>query len=65
LLLGHEYYVLVGKFNRLRRKRHDFIYESKNHVTHSEAKSCLETAKNLVEKIIALVKKENPERDLF
>jgi len=65
LLLGHEYYVLVGKFNRLRRKRHDFIYESKNHVTHSEAKSCLETAKNLVEKIIDLVKKENPERDLF
>jgi uncharacterized protein (UPF0332 family) len=65
LLLGHDYHVLVGKFNRLRRKRHDFIYESKNHVTHSEAKSCLETAKNLVEKIIALVKKENPERDLF
>lgn len=65
LLLGHEYYVLVGKFNRLRRKRHDFIYESKNHVTHSEAKSCLETAKNLVEKIIDLVRKENPERDLF
>lgn len=65
LLLGHEYYILVGKFNRLRRKRHDFIYESKNHVTHSEAKSCLETAKNLIERIITLVKEENPERDLF
>jgi uncharacterized protein (UPF0332 family) len=65
LLLGHEYYVLVGKFNRLRRKRHDFIYESENHVTHSEAESCLETAKNLVERIITLVKKENPERELF
>lgn len=65
MLLGHEYYVLVGKFNRLRRKRHDFIYESKNHVTHSEAKSCLETAKNLIERIITLVKRENPERDLF
>jgi len=65
LLLGHEYYVLVGKFNRLRRKRHDFIYESKNHVTHSEAKSCLETAKNLIDRIITLVKKENPEKDLF
>jgi len=65
LLLGQEYYVLVGKFNRLRRKRHDFIYESKNHVTHSEAKSCLETAKSLIERVITLVKKENPEKNLF
>jgi len=65
LLLGHEYYVLVDKFNRLRRKRHDFIYESKNHVTHSEAKSCLETAKNLIERINVLIRKENPEKDLF
>jgi len=65
LILGHEYDTLVSRFNRLRRKRHDFIYESKNHITHSEAKSCLETAKNLIERIITLVKKENPERDLF
>src|SRR3990167_3862129 len=32
LILGHEYGVLVSKFNRLRRKRHDFIYDSKNHI---------------------------------
>ncbi len=65
LLLGPEYYVLVSKFNRLRRKRHDFIYESKNHVTHSEAKSCLETARALIDKIILLVEKENPQRNLL
>jgi len=65
LLLGSEYYVLVSKFNRLRRKRHDFIYESKNHVTHSEAKSCLDTAKTLIDKIIILVEKDNPQKDLF
>lgn len=64
-LLGHEYSVLVDKFNRLRRKRHDFIYESKNHVTYSEAKSCLQTAKDLIERIIVLVKRENPQKDLF
>ncbi len=65
LILGHEYGALVSKFNRLRRKRHDFIYDSKNHITHSEAKSSLDTAKKLIDKIIDLVKQENPERYLF
>ncbi|MCP4653287.1 MAG: HEPN domain-containing protein [Candidatus Omnitrophica bacterium] len=65
LLLGHEYDTLVSKFNRLRRRRHDFIYESKNHVTHSEAEACLETADSLIKKIVSLVKEKNPERDLF
>ena len=65
LLLGPEYYVLVSKFNRLRRKRHDFIYESKNHVTHSEAKSYLGAAKALIDKIIVLVEEDNPQRELF
>lgn len=65
LILGHEYGALVSKFNRLRRKRHDFIYDSKNHITHSEAKSSLDTARKLIDKIIDLVKQENPERYLF
>ena len=65
LILGHEYGALVSKFNRLRRKRHDFIYDSKNHITYSEANSSLDTAKKLIDKIIDLVKQENSEKDLF
>jgi len=65
LMLGDEYHTLVSKFNRMRRKRHDFIYDSKNHITHSEAESSLKTAKKLIDKIIDLVKQENPEKDLF
>lgn len=65
LVLGHEYNTLVSKFNRLRRKRHDFIYDSKNRITHSEAISSLETAKKLIDEIIMLVRKENPESNLF
>ena len=65
LLLGEEYHSLVGKFNRLRRKRHDFIYDSKNHTTYQEAKSSLKTARRLIDKIAAIVKEENPEKDLF
>ena len=65
LVLGHEYDTLVSKFNRLRRKRHDFIYDSKNRITHSEAISSLETAKKLIDEIIMLVRKENPDSNLF
>jgi uncharacterized protein (UPF0332 family) len=65
LVLGHEYDTLVSKFNRLRRKRHDFIYDSKNRITYSEAISSLETAKKLIDEINMLVRKENPESNLF
>ena len=64
-ILGQDYDVLISKFNRLRRKRHEFIYDSKNHITHSEAISSLETGKQLIDKIVDLVKQENPERHLF
>lgn len=63
--LGDEYSSLIGRFNRMRRRRHDFIYDSKNHITSQEAKSSLEAAKKLINKIIALVKQESPQKDLF
>jgi uncharacterized protein (UPF0332 family) len=65
LVLGQQYDALVSKFNRLRRKRHSFIYESKNRITSNEALSSIETAKILIDEITMLVKKENPERNLF
>lgn len=65
LTLGDEYHSLVGKFNRMRRQRHDFIYDTKNHITSHEAKSSLEAAQKLIDKIIAMVKHENPQMDLF
>jgi len=65
LILGEEYQDLIGRFNRMRRRRHDFIYEAKNHIVYREAKSSLETAKKLIDKIIALVKQENPQKYLF
>ena len=49
----------------MRRQRHNFIYESKNHITSQEAKSSLKTAKRLIGKIIVLVKQENPQKHLF
>ena len=65
LILGNEYENLIGHFSRMRRRRHDFIYDSKNHITSHEAKSSIEAAKKLVDEIIILVKNENLEKDLF
>jgi len=65
IILGSEYENIIGRFNRMRRRRHDFIYDSKNHITPHEAKSSIDTAKKLIEEIVVLVKKENPEKDLL
>ena len=65
LILGSEYESIIGRFSRMRRRRHDFIYDSKNNITPHEAKSSIDIAKKLIEEIIILVKKENPEKELF
>jgi uncharacterized protein (UPF0332 family) len=65
LALGEEYNSVISRFNRMRRRRHDFIYGSKNHITSQEAKSSLEAAKKLIDKIIDFVKEESPQKDLF
>jgi uncharacterized protein (UPF0332 family) len=65
LILGNEYENLMAHFSRMRRRRHDFIYDSKNHITSHEAKTSIDAAKSLIDEIIILVRKENPEKDLF
>lgn len=65
LSLGPEYENLVSRFNRMRRKRHDFIYDSENHITLSEAKSSIEAARKLITEISTLIKAANPEKELF
>lgn len=65
LILGDEYHSLVSRFNRMRRRRHDFIYDSNNHITSQEAKSSLAAAQKLINKIIALIKQDNPQKELF
>ena len=49
----------------MRRMRHDFIYDSKNHVTNNEAKSRIEVAKKLINKIRDFIKEQNPQKKLF
>lgn len=65
LILGDEYGNLIRRFNRMRRKRHDFIYDSVNDITTNEVKSSIETAKKLISEINNIIIKERPQEDLF
>ena len=64
LTLGEESQSLLLRFNRMRRKRHDFIYDSQNHTTESEASSAIKTAREFIDKIVAMGAEEKP-RSLF
>lgn len=65
LILGDEYGNLIGRFNRMRRKRHDFIYDSVNDITTNEVKSSIETAEKLISEINNIIIKEHPQENLF
>jgi uncharacterized protein (UPF0332 family) len=62
LVLGDEYRDLMLHFNRMRRKRHDFIYDAQNHTTVAEAKSAIKTAGDLVQNIAGSISNENLEK---
>jgi len=65
MILGDEYREITGRFNRMRRRRHDFIYDSKNHITDIEANSSIEAAEKLIKEIKNLINKDNPQKELF
>jgi uncharacterized protein (UPF0332 family) len=64
-ILGDDYKDLIIRFDRIRRQRHDFIYDSQNNITLSKVKSALELAKELFEKIESIILKENPQKNIF
>lgn len=65
LSLGNDYENTVARFNRMRRKRHDFIYASVNQTTREEARSAIETARTLALRIVDIIGKDNPKERLF
>ncbi len=48
--------LLVNKFQRMRRKRHRFIYEIEGVISKTEAKESIDSAKKLIERINEIVK---------
>ena len=64
IVLGTDYKTLTNKFDRMRRKRHNFIYEPDRPIPYSEAKQSIKDAEKLVDKIIEIIKQSNPQTAL-
>ena len=64
MLLGKDYLVLVEKFEKLRRKRNLFFYESDPFGSKMDAESALQAATKLIHIIEEVIKRENPQQHL-
>jgi len=56
-----EYKNIVERFDRMRRKRNTFTYEIDIVISQTEAESALSVAKEFVDLVKSLIKKENPQ----
>lgn len=59
--LGDKGDDLFRRFDRMRRRRHDFIYAALNNITESEVGSSINTAKTFIDKVVHLVAKMRPQ----
>lgn len=60
-LLGKNYALLVEKFEKMRRRRNIFFYESDPFGTATQAESAVKTASELIQAVREIICKENPQ----
>jgi uncharacterized protein (UPF0332 family) len=60
-ILGKGYSTLVDKFEKMRRNRNQFFYESDPFGTLTEAENSLKAASQLIPLIQKLIRKDNPQ----
>ncbi|NWF57204.1 MAG: HEPN domain-containing protein [Syntrophaceae bacterium] len=63
--LGKDFHHLTIRFNRMRLKRHDFIYEPERPIPRTEAEKSLESAEEFVKEIVLRIEKMNPQKRLI
>jgi len=63
--LGESFKTLTTRFNRMRMKRHDFIYEPERPIPKTEAVKSLESAERFVREMAGRVRKSDPQDKLF
>jgi len=63
--LGESYKTLTTRFNRMRVKRHDFIYEPERPIPRTEAVKSLESAEQFVKEIAAKIRQSDRQDYLF
>lgn len=63
--LGKEFKTLIALFDRMRRKRHQAIYDVNGFISDQEAKQALETAEKYLSVIRSEIQRRNPQIKLF
>jgi uncharacterized protein (UPF0332 family) len=63
--LGKEFKTIVSMFNRMRRKRHESIYEVSGFISKQDAETALITAGKYLSAIRETIQKNNPQKKLF
>jgi hypothetical protein len=64
-LLGEDARSLVNGFDRMRRKRQDFIEEPETPIPRYEVEGALKDAQALVEKLVEFAREKNPQLALL
>jgi len=64
LVFGNEFNELTHKFDRMRRKRHDFVYEPNRPIPRQEAAQAVSDAGEFVKRILSIVKNKDTQRKL-
>ncbi len=64
-VLGKDYQVLVKKFDKMRKKRHNLIYEVDISISLTEAKQAIKSAEEFLDKIKEIIQKNNPQKKLL
>ena len=64
IVFGNEIKGLIQNFDRMRRKRHDFIYEPNRPIPRQEAEQAIADAEELVKQIWLVVKNNEPQKNL-
>jgi uncharacterized protein (UPF0332 family) len=62
VVFGDKFKDLIRNFDRMRRKRHDFIYEPDRPIPRQEAEQSIKDAEALVELIWLVVEEKNPQK---
>jgi len=63
-VLGSQFKDLIIRFDRMRRKRHEFIYEPNSPIPKQEAKQAISDAEALVRQILLFVRDKDPQKGL-
>lgn len=63
IVLSNKYKDLTNKFDRMRRKRHDFVYEPNRPISRQEAEQAVADAEELVNKIWSIVKNKDTQEN--